>query len=111
MGQKETKKQQPEQSSADKMFDMIFEFKMMSKQFQKESLKATTQEKALYLKVKDAIEKGNVEGAKIFASDAIRKKNEAKRMQVLSSKIEAVHTRLQNAYQTNTVRVVNLIIS
>lgn len=102
MGNKDTK-QVPQQSASDKMFDMIFEFKMMSKQFLKESKKAETAERAFILKVKDAIEKNMPEAAKIHASDAIRKKNEAQRYQMLSSKLDAVHTRLQNAYQTQKV--------
>lgn len=102
MGNKETKKV-PQQSASDKMFDMIFEFKMMSKQFRKEASKSEAAERQFILKVKDAIEKNMSETAKIHAADAIRKKNEARRYLVLSSKLDAVHSRLQNAYQTHKV--------
>jgi hypothetical protein len=103
MGNKEPKQKAPQQSASDKMFDMIFEFKMMSKQFRKEATKAEQAEKQLVLKVKDAIEKNMLETAKIHASDAIRKKNEARRYLVLSSKLDAVHSRLNSAYQTQKV--------
>lgn len=91
---------QPQQSASDKMFDSIFEFKMMAKNFKKESAKAEQAEKAAILKVKDAIEKNLGEAAKIHAADAMRRRNETRRYLILSSKIEAVHDRLQNAYQT-----------
>ena len=93
MGQEKAKPKPPENPS-DKMFDNIFEFKMMAKQFAKESKKAETAHKNLLTKVKDLIAKGDYE------ADAIRKKNEIKRYQVLSSKIDTISQRLQNAYQT-----------
>jgi charged multivesicular body protein 1 len=102
MGNEKTKPV-PQQSSSDKMFDMIFEFKTQAKQFQKESRKSEAAEKQLILKVKDSIEKNMPEAAKIHASDAIRKRNEAKRYLLLSSKLDAVHARLQSAYQTQRV--------
>lgn len=90
----------PQQSDSDKMFDSIFEFRMMSKNFKKEAAKSEAAEKAEILKVKEAIEKNLGEAAKIHAADAIRKKNEARRYLILSSKVDAVHDRLQSAYQT-----------
>ena len=56
------------------MFDNIYEFKMMSKQFGKESKRAEANHKKLLNKVKDCIAKGNYEQAKVAASDAIRSK-------------------------------------
>jgi charged multivesicular body protein 1 len=106
MGNQPEKKQAPKQESAsDQMFDMIFEFKCVAKQMKKESMKAENQEKQAILRVKDAIEKNLADSARIHASDAIRKKNEARRYLVLSSKLDAVYSRLQNAYQTQKVNV------
>ena len=82
------------------MFDNIFEFKMMAKNFAKESKKAETAHKNLLGKVKDLIAKGDYEKAKVVASDAIRKKNDIKRYQVLSAKLDTLTQRLQSAYQT-----------
>jgi charged multivesicular body protein 1 len=104
MGQ-EKSKPIPEKSASDKMFDMIFEFRMMSKSFKKESDKCNNAETHCILKVKDSIEKNMPETAKIHAADAIRKKTEAKRYLLLSSKLEAVQQRLQTAYQTQRVRI------
>jgi charged multivesicular body protein 1 len=84
----------------DEMFDKIFEFKMMAKQFAKESKKAENEHKKFILKTKSLIEKGNYEQARVAAADAIRKKNEINRYQVLSSKIDGVAQRLQSAMQT-----------
>jgi charged multivesicular body protein 1 len=105
MGQ-EKSKPIPQQSPSDKMFDMIFEFRMMSKNLKKESDKAMNAEKQCILKVKDAIEKNLPENAKIHAGDAIRKKTEGRRYLLLSSKLEAVQQRLQSAYQTQRVKLV-----
>ena len=100
MGQEKAKPRPPEQSASDKIFDNIFEFKMMAKNFAKESKKAETAHKNLLNKVKDLIAKGDYEKAKVVAADAIRKKNEIKRYQILSSKIDTITQRLQSAYQT-----------
>ena len=87
MGDQHSKQPQPPpQSTSDKMFDNIFEFKMMAKQFAKESTKAAAQEKQLLTKVKNAIAKGDYEGAKTIATDCIRKKNEVKRSVISLSK-------------------------
>ena len=95
MGQEKAKPKPPENPS-DKMFDTIFEFKMMAKQFSKESKKAETSHKNLLNKVKDLIAKGDYEHAKIAAADAIRKKNEIKRYQVLSSKVDTTQQLTEN---------------
>lgn len=103
MGNKQEQPRQPVQSASDKMFDMIYDFKFMAKNFAKESKKAEAGERQSIMRVKDAIEKNLGETAKIHAADAIRKRNEARKYLILSSKIEAVHSRLQNAYQTQKV--------
>ena len=89
----------PPQDPSDKIFDTMFEFKMMSKSMAKESTKAESQSKSLVKKVKDCIAKGDYEQAKLAASDAIRQKNMVKRYRALSSKIDTVGQRLQAAYQ------------
>ena len=87
--------------SNDEMFDKIFEFKMMAKQFAKESKKAENEYKKNLTKTKNLMEKGKYDQARVTAADAIRKKNEINRYQVLSSKIDTIAQRLQNAMQTN----------
>lgn len=45
--------------------------------------------------MKKAIEKGNMEGAKIYAQNAIRKKNEALNYLRLASRLDAEVSRLE----------------
>ena len=96
----ENKKPQPQpQDPSDKMFDTMFEFKMMGKSMAKEAKKSENQNKALIKKVKDCIARGDYEQAKVAAGDAIRQKNQVRRYRVLSSKIDTIAQRLQSAYQ------------
>ena len=99
MGNEPKKPQPPPQDPSDKLFDTMFEFKMMSKQMARESKKAESQSKALVEKVKKCIAKGDYEQAKNAASDAIRQKNMVKRYRVLSSKVDTIAQRLKTAYQ------------
>ena len=94
MGNEGKKQQRPPEDPSDKMFDTMFEFKMMGKSMAKEAKKSENQNKALIKKVKDCIAKGDYEQAKVAASDAIRQKNQVRRYQVLSSKINTVAQRL-----------------
>lgn len=50
-------------------------------------------------KLKTAIEKGNMDGAKIYAQNPIRQKNQALNYLKLSSRIDAVAARVQTAVQ------------
>ena len=86
--------------SDDQLFDKIFEFKMMAKQFSKESTKAAAKQKALMGKIKTAIEKNNTDLAKSYAQEALRYKNDAQRYKTLGSKVDAIHSKLMSAYKT-----------
>ena len=48
----------------------------------------------MVVQIKKAIEKGNMEGAKIYAQNAIRKKNEQLQYLQLGSRLDAVVSRL-----------------
>lgn len=50
-----------------------------------------------------AMEKGNVEGARIYAENAIRKKNEGLNYLRLASRVDAVANRVQSAMTMKTV--------
>ena len=93
------KKQPQPQDPSDKLFDTMFEFKMMAKSMERESKKSDAQSKNLIKKVQACIAKGDYDQAKVAASDAIRQKNMVKRYRVLSSKIDAVAQKLKSAYQ------------
>ena len=49
--------------------------------------------------MKKAIEKGNIEGAKIYAQNAIREKNQALNFLRMQSRLDAVSSRLESAMQ------------
>lgn len=57
--------------------------------------KAEKREQDEKKKVKLALEKGNVEAAKIYAQNAIREKNEALSMLRLSSRLDSVASKLE----------------
>lgn len=67
------------------------------------SVKCEKDEKAERLKVKKSIEKGNMEGAKIYAENAIRKKHEQLNYLRLASRLDAVVSRLETQAKMNMV--------
>ena len=87
----------------DKLLDQIFNLKFTAKQLNKQSQKSTKDEKAERTKVKKAIEKGNLDGAKIYAQNAIRKKNESLNYLRLASRLDAVVSRLDTQAKMQTV--------
>ncbi|CAL5224278.1 g6940 [Coccomyxa viridis] len=87
----------------DKLLDQIFNLKFTSKQLVKSSSKCEKEEKTEKLKVKKAIEKGNIDGAKIYAQNAIRKKTEALNYLRLASRLDAVVSRLDTQAKMNMI--------
>lgn len=83
--------------------DSLFSLKFTAKQLAKQSSKASKDEQKEIEKLKKALQKGNSEGAKIYASNAIRKKNESLNLLRLSSRIDAVTSRVQTAVTMRAV--------
>ncbi|CAG8650822.1 9688_t:CDS:2, partial [Ambispora leptoticha] len=75
----------------------LFQLKFTAKQLSRQAKKASKDEEAEKSKLKKAIQQGNLEGARIYASNAIRKKNESLNLLRLSSRIDAVSSRVQTA--------------
>ena len=90
-------------SKEDALLDRIFELKFTAKQLSRTAAKCEKEERQLKAKVKVAIEKGNLDGAKIHATDAIRKKNEQLNMLKLSSRLDGVVSRLEAQAKMNMV--------
>ncbi|AYU82180.1 vesicular protein trafficking mediator [Leishmania donovani] len=87
----------------DRMYDILFNMKFASKQMSKSaavSEKAAEREK---LNVKKALEKGNPEAARIYAENAIRKRNEGLNYLRLASRLDAASSRIQTAMQMKMV--------
>mmetsp|Transcript_4147 Transcript_4147/g.10051 ORF Transcript_4147/g.10051 Transcript_4147/m.10051 type:complete len:213 (+) Transcript_4147:244-882(+) len=90
-------------SKEDQLLDQIFNLKFTAKQLVRTAAKCDKEEKQLKSKVKTAIEKGNIEGAKIHATDSIRKKNEQLNMMKLASRLDGVVSRLETQAKMNMV--------
>jgi len=56
----------------------LINLRLTSKQMQRASKKCEKNEKAAVEKLKKAIKQGNSEGARIYAQDAIREKNQVR---------------------------------
>jgi len=68
-----------------------------AKTLNRQAKKAQKDENTEKAKVKKALQQGNNEGARIYASNAIRKKSESLNMLRLSSRIDAVASRVETA--------------
>ena len=84
--------------------DQVFNLRFTAKQLQREAAKSEKEITAEKLKLKKAIEQGNVEGQRLYAQNAIRKKNERMNYLRMGSRIEAVASKLQSAVKLNQVR-------
>jgi charged multivesicular body protein 1 len=81
----------------------LFNLKFTSKQLLKLSQRCLKEEKEEKAKLKKAIQQGNTEGARIYAQNAIRKKNESLNYLRLSSRLDAVASKVQTAVTMKTV--------
>ena len=81
------------------LFNLKFASKQLSKSAKKEE-KAAEKEKA---KVAQAMAKGSPEAARIYAENAIRKKNEYLNLLRLSARLDAAASRVQTAVQMKQV--------
>ncbi|XP_057816392.1 ESCRT-related protein CHMP1 [Cryptomeria japonica] len=80
--------------SQEKLLEQIFQLKFTSKSLVRQAKKCEAEEKAEKVKIKKAIEKGNMDGARIYAQNAIRKHNEQLNYLRLGSRLDAVVARL-----------------
>merc|ERR1712109_10028 len=85
------------QSDSKEMEDTLFQLKFCSKQLARRSKKAEKEQKQQEAQVKKALEKGDKERARIYAENAIRKKNESLNYLRMSSKVDATASRVQSA--------------
>ncbi|CAG7820066.1 unnamed protein product [Allacma fusca] len=79
------------------MDDSLFQLRFCAKQLEKLSKKAEKDESLQKQKVKKALQQGNIDGARIYAENAIRKKNESLNYLRMSSKVDAVRSKVQSA--------------
>lgn len=79
---------------AEKLMEQVMELKFTVKTLNRQARKCEKEEKTEKLKVKRAIEKGNMDGARIYAENAIRKHSEQFSYIRLASRLDAVVSRL-----------------
>ena len=77
--------------------DTMFQLRFCAKQLERLSKKADKEQVQQQAKIKKALQQGNVEGAKIYAENAIRKKNESLNYLRMASKVDAVSSKVQTA--------------
>lgn len=79
------------------IIDSLFQLKFTSKQLNRQAAKAGKEEEAEKKRVKKALLQGNNDIAQIYAQNAIRKSQERINLLRLSSRIDAVASRIQTA--------------
>lgn len=85
--------------------EIAFKMKMTSKQVGRQAIKSQKMQGTEEKKARDALSKGNIAGARIFAENAIRNKNQAFSYMKLQSQLEAVASKVQA--QTVRAQVAN----
>ncbi|KZS97871.1 hypothetical protein SISNIDRAFT_481752 [Sistotremastrum niveocremeum HHB9708] len=75
----------------------LFNLKFTAKTLNRQAKKAQKDETAEKNKLKKALQQQNMDGARIYASNAIRKKSEALNLLRLASRIDAVASRVETA--------------
>lgn len=89
--------------NADQLHALLFNMKFTSKQLEKSSKKAEKESEKEKVQIKKALEKGNTEAAKIYAENAIRKRNESLNLLRLASRIDAAASRVDSAVKMQSV--------
>ncbi|KAJ5075987.1 charged multivesicular body protein 1b [Anaeramoeba ignava] len=79
------------------MENQLFQLKFTSRQLQRSSKKCEKDQKKQLSFLKKAIAKGNIEGARIYAQNSIRQKNQAMNYLRLASRIDGVAARVETA--------------
>lgn len=85
------------------MENHLFNLKFAAKELERNSKRCEKEEKAEKLKTKKAIQKGNLEVAKIHAENAIRQKNQSLNYLRMAARVDAVASRVQTALTTRKV--------
>ncbi|KAK2466079.1 hypothetical protein APHAL10511_001721 [Amanita phalloides] len=75
----------------------LFQLKFTAKTLARQAKKAQKDETTEKTRLKKALQQGNNDGARIYASNAIRKKTESLNLLRLSSRIDAVASRVETA--------------
>tara|TARA_B110000305_G_C19260206_1_gene549137 strand:+ start:22 stop:636 length:615 start_codon:yes stop_codon:yes gene_type:complete len=83
--------------------DELVNLRITSKQMARSALKCEKNEKSAKAKLKKALTQQNIEGARIYGQNAIREQNQALNCLRMSSRIDAVASRLESAIRMKSV--------
>ncbi|EFA03602.1 charged multivesicular body protein 1b [Tribolium castaneum] len=89
--------------SSSAMEKHLFNLKFAVKELQRSSKRCEKEEKQEKAKTKQAIQKGNMEVARIHAENAIRQKNQSLNYLKMSARVDAVASKIQSAVMTRKV--------
>jgi len=81
----------------------LFNLKFAAKDLERNAKKSEKSEREEKTKLKKAIQKGNLEGAKIHAENSIRQKNQALNYRRMAARVDAVASRVQTAVTTKQI--------
>lgn len=79
------------------MEDSLFQLKFCAKQLERESKRSEKEHNSNKAKIKKALQQGNVEGAKIYSENAIRKRNESLNYLRMAARVDGVSSRVKSA--------------
>uniref|UniRef100_A0A7N8Y1N2 Chromatin modifying protein 1B n=1 Tax=Mastacembelus armatus TaxID=205130 RepID=A0A7N8Y1N2_9TELE len=86
----------------------LFNLKFAAKELQRNSKKCDKEEKIEKAKVKKAIQKGNMEVARIHAENAIRQKNQSVNFLRMSARISALMDKFEHQFETLDVQTAQM---
>uniref|UniRef100_A0A667ZM33 Charged multivesicular body protein 1B n=1 Tax=Myripristis murdjan TaxID=586833 RepID=A0A667ZM33_9TELE len=86
----------------------LFNLKFAAKELQRNSKRCDKEEKAEKAKVKKAIQKGNMEVARIHAENAIRQKNQSINFLRMSARISALMDKFEHQFETLDVQTAQM---
>lgn len=83
--------------------DTELQLRLCTKMLERQSKKCEKEHVAEKSKIKKALQQGNIEGAKIYSENAIRKRNESLNHLRLAARVDGVKSRVQSARAMNMV--------
>uniref|UniRef100_A0A3B4EQT7 Charged multivesicular body protein 1b-1-like n=1 Tax=Pundamilia nyererei TaxID=303518 RepID=A0A3B4EQT7_9CICH len=86
----------------------LFNLKFAAKELQRNSRKCDKEEKSEKTKVKQAIQKGNMEAARIHAENAIRQKHQSINFLRMSARISALMDKFEKQFETLDVQTAQM---
>ncbi|KAL8508231.1 hypothetical protein ACS0TY_018717 [Phlomoides rotata] len=90
-------------NAKEKLMQQIMDLKFTSKSLQRQARRCEKEEKMEKLKAKKAIEKGNMDGAQIYAENSIRKRNEQMDYLRLASRHDVVVSQLDTQVKMTAI--------